>query len=173
MGVIARKPLIGIFLSVICRFGLRIAHDAAPCLEVVTSAFSERSFDISALVRASGAGGNADKCDRCPRPQTLVANAQQVVSQELSTVFLPILLLLWRVTGIMRSIEFPTSRLQIPIPGDLVGQPFLLWRLGNDRHTLLCAISIRLQQEALVAPLNNFNAGWLLRHHRIGFLSSV
>ena len=54
-----------------------------------------------------------------------------------------------------------------------LGQPFLLRGLGNDRHTLLCAIGIRLQQEALVATLNNFNTGRLLRHHRIWFFAHL
>jgi hypothetical protein len=55
------------------------------------------------------------------------------------------------------------------VPRDLIGQSFLLRRLGNDRHALLGAISIRLQQEALIALLNNFNTGRLLRHHQIWF----
>lgn len=129
--------------------------------------FPRCSFDTFALVRACGAGGNAHKQRQLPKTTDTSCECAAGGVPKLSTVVLPILLLLWRVTGTMRSIEFPTPCLQIPIPGDLIGQPFLLRRLGNDRQTLLCAVSIRLQQEALVTPLNNFNAGWLLRHHRI------
>ncbi len=135
--------------------------------------FPRCSFDTFALVRACGAGGNAHKQRQLPKTTDTSCECAAGGVPKLSTVVLPILLLLWRVTGTMRSIEFPTPCLQIPIPGDLIGQPFLLRRLGNDRQTLLCAVSIRLQQEALVTPLNNFNAGWLLRHHRIWFFAHL
>ncbi len=43
------------------------------------------------------------------------------------------------------------------------GQTFLR-RLFDDRQALFAAIGKRLDQEALVALLNDFQFGWLLRH---------
>ena len=55
-------------------------------------------------------------------------------------------------------------RLQIAIPSDLVREAFWLGRAFHDRHPLLRAVCIRLQQEAVITFLNNLDTNWLLDH---------